>query len=368
MAEENKVSEEELDQAPDDKMLGMSDDDIMNMSPEEFAEKAGTEPRVEEPEPEPEEEEEAPSEEEDEEPEEVLEEEPGPREDVYDSAEPVEEEEIEEEESSEINYKAEYENLLSPFKASGREVKVNSVEDARTLMQKGVDYNNKMRALKPHLRIMRALEQNDLLSEEKINHFIDLDKKNPEAIARFLKDKGIDPLEVDLDEAPEQYQPQSYAPTDQQMAVDEVLESIRDTESYDRTIDELANKWDSESKQVFMQNPQLIRTINEHVAAGVYDQIMNAVESERLLGRLQGLHDLAAYKTVGDAIQANGGFDHLTKKSAPSSNNRKPAQDPKIKARKRAAAPTKRTPKRPQTDFNPLAMSDEEFEKVAAPL
>ena len=44
---------------------------------------------------------------------------------------------------SPINYKQEYENLLATFKANGKDMKVDSVEDARRLMQMGANYKQK---------------------------------------------------------------------------------------------------------------------------------------------------------------------------------------------------------------------------------
>ena len=376
MAEEQTQEREDI---PSPGALGMSDDELMNMTPEEFAAQQKSE---EDEESEPEKVEEEPAEEEevvedeeleDEEPEEEPQE---SRANVYADSEHHEDEEAEAEEaeptqvevsgsSDGVDYQAEYEKLLTPFRASKREVQVKNVEDARKLMQMGVDYQYKMQALKPQLRIMRALDKNGLLDEDKVNFLIDLDKKNPEAVKKYLKDKEIDPMDLDMDSETD-YTPQSYAPTESEQAIDDVLDDIRETKAFDRTIDELGNKWDAPSKQVLMQQPQLIKLINTQVETGVYDQIMNVVASERMLGRLQGLNDLMAYKTVGDALQASGAFDHLKTESKP---KRKPSQDPKVKARKRAASPTKRSSstRTSAQDFHPLALSDEEFEKMGAP-
>src|SRR5215207_849386 len=73
--------------------------------------------------------------------------------------------------------------VLKPFKANGREMSVTSPEEVRTLMQQGANYNKKMQGLKPHLALVKQLEQNNLLSDEKIGFLIDLSKKNPEAMA-----------------------------------------------------------------------------------------------------------------------------------------------------------------------------------------
>ena len=276
------------------------------------------------------------------------------------SGEEVEAEEVEVS-AGEVNYKAEYERLLSPFKANGREMKVDNVDEARTLMQMGANYNKKMAALKPSFRIIKTLENNDLLDEEKVNFLVDLvSKKKPEALSKFIKDAGIDPYDLNTDESTD-YKPESHLVSDQEMELDEVLREIQTTDSFEKTMSEITGKWDQASKQVLLGNPQLIAAINEHVGSGIYDQIMAVVEKERLLGRLVGLSDLEAYKQVGDAIQARGGFAQPTEPTP----KRTAGQDPKTKSRKRAAAPTKGRPaKTGGPDVNPLALSDDEFEKM----
>jgi hypothetical protein len=346
-------------------ILDLPDDEITKLTPEQFAEKFGN----------------TESEQKDSEPEETVEEEETSEEEEV--SEPVQRQEdrifegatetvpeteqtapVTEESESTVDYKTEYSKLFEPFKASGREIQIKSVDEARRLMQMGVDYAKKMQALKPHLRLMKALERNDLLSEEKINFLIALDKKEPEAVSKYFKDKGLDPIEVDTSVG-EDYRPKSYAPTEQEMNLDEVLDSIRETTSYSRTIDELGNKWDNASKQTLMQYPQLIRVINDHVETGIYDQIINAVQTERLLGRLEGISDLDAYKQIGDQIQERGGFNRLNPGSNKPVASKPNQQAVQRDAKRKAAQPTRLAPaKSGKSNFNPLALSDEEFERM----
>lgn len=271
-----------------------------------------------------------------------------------------------------IDYKSEYERLLAPFKANGREVKVTSVEDAVSLMQMGANYSKKMAALKPNLRLMKMLENSGLLSEEKLSFLIDLEKKDPAAISKLVNESGIDPLELDSEKA-KAYTPNSYAVNDKEVALDMVLEEIRETPSYDRTLDVVSNKWDRESKQAIANQPQLLKVINDHVDRGIYDIIVKEIEQERMFGRLGDISDLDAYRQVGDAIQARGGFADLgrqkqTTPTAPVVVPPKPkkVEDPKIRDKRRAAGTTKSTgSSAPPADFNPLSMSDEEFSKAA---
>lgn len=273
--------------------------------------------------------------------------------------------------TTEVDYKSEYKKLLSPFKANGKDIQVDNVDDALTLMQMGANYNKKMASLKPNLKLLKMLENNELLNESKLNYLIDLSKKNPDAIQKLLKDSEYDPLEQDVDEDKE-YQPKSYAASEQEIDLDTVLGEIKNTPTYAKTINAISNDWDDKSKQVLIDTPAIIATLNDHMGSGIYDQIVSVIEKEKMLGRLGGLSDIEAYKQVGDAIQAQGGFGSGTEQPPQANEQAKPnvngTSNPKVKAQKRAASSTKSTAgsKKAKKDFNPLSLSDEEFEKMAA--
>jgi hypothetical protein len=218
-----------------------------------------------------------------------------------------EEKETNEVEDTAINYEEVYKELFAPFKANGKDMKVDSIEDARQLMQMGANYNKKMAAIKPNLKLVKTLEKNGI-DEEKLNYLIDLSNKSPDAIKKLLKDSEIDPLDIDTN-AELDYKPKSYIANDKEVELDGILEEIQETESFNTTVDIIGNKWDGQSKQVIVDNPQLIKVINEHVGNGIYDQIMGIVERERVLGRLNGLSDIEAYRQVGDALNAQGAFN-----------------------------------------------------------
>ena len=273
-------------------------------------------------------------------------------------------------EPAETDYKAEVAKILTPFRANGKEIKVESVDDAITLMKMGANYNKKMAALKPNLRLLKMLENNGLLDESKLSYLIDLDKKNPEAIGKLVKDSGIDPLSIDTtDES--SYTPQTYTVDDKQLALDTALEEIRETPSYQTTLNVIGNKWDVASRQIIVANPAIISVLNEQVASGIYDQITAVVERERMLGRLQGLSDIEAYRAVGDTLHANGAFAPKSAAPAVITPPAAPAKKPEaadLTNRRRAASAVSAKPRtnNAPTDFNPLAMSDEEFDKIAS--
>ena len=269
-----------------------------------------------------------------------------------------------------VDYKAMYERITTPFKANGKDIAVKNVDDAISLMQMGANYNKKMAALKPNLKLMKLLENNGLLNEERIGFLIDLEKKNPNAINKLIKDSGLDPMDLDAEKASE-YKPNTYTVDDREMELDTVLDEIQGTPSYNRTLEIVSTKWDGSSKQVIASSPQLLKVINAHVQNGIYDTIIKEVDSERVYGRLDGLSDIEAYRKVGDAIQARGGFASMGNQEQQTPGpvvvvpKPKLADDDKLRDKKRAASSTKPVSSNQiNKDFNPLSLSDEEFSKV----
>jgi hypothetical protein len=224
------------------------------------------------------------------------------------------------------------------------------------------------------LKLLKLLENNGLLSEEKLSFLIDLDKKSPDAIKKLVKDSGIDPLDIDTSKVSE-YKPKTYTVDEREIELDSVLEQIQDTPTYGKLIDLVSTKWDGPSKQQVANNPQLLRVLNDHMANGVYDVIVKEVERVRMLGRFTGVSDLEVYRQVGDELNTKGGFNHLvsaqqkpaaTQPTVPAAvpPKAKPV-DPKLNEKRRAASsPKAATPAAPVADYNPLNLSDDEFAKL----
>jgi hypothetical protein len=162
-----------------------------------------------------------------------------------------------------------------------------------------------------------------------------------------------------------QYVPQDYVPSQKDNEFFMVLDEAKTLPTWPRFLEEVVKKWDEESLSAFKATPVLIRVLNDHIETGVYDTIMETLEREQLMGRLNGVRYLDAYKKIGDDIQARGGFKNVKSTGKPGSKRVARKDSEAIRRRKQAAAPSKGNAKRISSkDFNPLAMSDEEFEKA----
>jgi len=272
--------------------------------------------------------------------------------------------------------------VMSEFKANGRTIKIKSADDAIQLMQMGANYHKKMSGLKPSLKTLKLLENNDLLDPEKINYLIDLNQRKPEAIKQLLKDSKLDPMELDLDTNEETYKPSQRTVSDTAIDLDVVLDSISESPQYDRTLTVLGDEWDDASRQSIGEKPELIRTINNHMESGIYDQVADAVEYERSLGRLSGISDLEAYQQIGSYMHENNLFTGVSKQNQQVDNNAQQdhnsdtqsqnnndtqQKDQQRQNRKKAASPSRHrqaNSSKGDKGYNPLAMSDEEFLKL----
>jgi hypothetical protein len=262
-----------------------------------------------------------------------------------------------EEDSDAIDYEAGYKELLAPFRAAKREIDLQgNIEDARRLMKMGVDYSDKMRAMKPNMRIVRTLEAAELLDPKKIDFMIDLVNKKPEAIAKLLKDSDIDPMTLDP-ESGKDYSPTDHGLSDAEFEVRDVIDNIKDSPKFEETVDIITNKMDKRSRTTLQAKPEVIAELHSHVEIGVYDRVMDRVDNLRMLGKLpSGLSTIEAYYQVGDAMHAAREFnDLLPEAPAPTVKSDTARQDSgsgakkpkkkgdkaKLRNRKRAASPTK---------------------------
>jgi hypothetical protein len=275
-------------------------------------------------------------------------------------------------ETQSVDFQGAYEKIFAPFKANGKEMQVDTVDDVLSLMKMGANYQKKMNQLAPNLKVVKMLEKNGLLDSNKLNNLIDISKNDPAAITKLIKDSGIDPLDIDTD-AEVKYTPNDYNVSDKEYQLDAALDGIKDSETFNKTIDVMSTQWDEESKKIISDNPEVIGIIDEHMQNGVYDTISTLVAKERTLGRLKGVPEIVAYQQAAQYLAStgvlNGGNQQVAQRppvSDVSSKTKAKADDAAVKQKRKAAASTKTSSKPTTTSPDYLKMTDEEFMKVAA--
>lgn len=265
-----------------------------------------------------------------------------------------------------IDYKKEYERILQPFNANGRTIKVDSVDDAITLMQMGANYNKKMADLKPFLKVNKLLEKHELLDEDRLSSLIEISKGNQAAIKKAVADSGLDPFELNAEEDVK-YQAPKHTVNDSEIELDNVLDDIKGSPSFNRTVDVVGRQLDSKSKEEILKNPNIIRVLHNDVETGRYDSISSEVAKLRALGKIPTyVHDLEAYGYVASVM------DQQTQQVNPQTQIRTelPSQQKQknvgnVNAQRKAAAPTRKSVSKTKPAVDLLSLSDDEFSKLA---
>lgn len=195
-----------------------------------------------------------------------------------------------------------YQKVTAKFQANGREFQVDSAEDVVSLMQKGLNYNQKMAAIKPGMKIIKALQEKGIQSVEQLGELFDLMDKKPEAIAKLVQDSGIDTYDL-TEEKAKAYQPSTPEVSDELINFEMVAQSLESHPSFGRVVQELGHFDESTKKEIF-EKPQLLNVLTEHVANGFYDQIVSRLEREQAVGRYLGVPFLQAYDALGQQMFA----------------------------------------------------------------
>ena len=278
------------------------------------------------------------------------------------------------------DYEGFYKQIMTPFKANGKTIELRNPAEAIQLMQMGANYTRKMQEVSGHRKVLQMLENNGLLDEGKLSFLIDLDKRNPDAIKKLVKDSGLDPMEIDTSEA-SAYREGNHRVTDEEVSFQSTLESFNSSDSGKDTIQTVHKTWDQASKEVLWKTPEILTVMHEQMQTGVYPRIAAEIDRQRTLGKLQpNVMFLQAYRDVGEEMsKANAFADLLEPKPEANRGNTqgkaavvatrvatpKPALANSEKAN--AASPTRTTPSVSSNKLvNVLAMNDDDFMKQMA--
>ena len=251
--------------------------------------------------------------------------------------------------------------ILKPLKVSGKEVVVKSLDDARNLMQMGIDYSGKMRDVKPIRRIRSSLEEagiinGDDINESKLALLVDASKGSKDAIAELLKINNIDPF--DIEESDKEYVPETKISTEADIELMDVVKELQTKDSYTKVVDSIEDM-DQKSQEMFLDNPRNMVKLQEDIESGTYDNVMQAVKYERMNGRLGDKSDMEAYIDFVSSMPKQRETE--PEKVAPVAPVKQPS-----KSRRKAAGISKRPPavKQQAKQYDYLAMPDDEFEAL----
>lgn len=267
-------------------------------------------------------------------------------------------------ETQEVNYREFYEQMTKPFKANGREIQITKPEDMISLAQKGLNYVKNMTELKPIKQLNALLNQHGITQED-LGLLIELKQKKPEAIAKIVKESGVDIYGLDVDEA-DKYVPNAPQAPHINEALEATLEELKvSSPVFNQTIQVVGNQWDDSSRNKIAEHPQLLRIIDAQMADGTFAKIDSVVQYERALGRLVGLSDLEAYAEVERRLQQVG--SQPTPVVVASQQPVETRQQQQVNNQRKSAAPPRVVKETVVNQpINSPALSDDEFLKQLA--
>lgn len=267
-------------------------------------------------------------------------------------------------------------SVPSSFQANGKTIELKTEAEALSLMQMGANYTRKMQELAPHRRVLTMLQNNNLLDESKLSFLIDLDKKNPEAVKKLIKDAGLDPLEIDTS-ADSNYVAGDHTVSDDEVKFRTVIDELASTSAGTETLQVINTQWDSASKEILWTTPEVATAIHEQRENGAYALIAAEVNRRRTIGLVPvNMPFLQAYTEIGkemaEAALATENQGQEQQKTVATPTAAEPLatrvatpKSPVANSDKAgAASPTKATSSTAAVKTNPLAMSDEEFIKI----
>lgn len=272
-----------------------------------------------------------------------------------------------------IDYKSEYEKITAPFKASGKTIQVRDSNEVISLMQKGVDYTKKQQALKPRLKELQILENQNMLGDN-LGYAIDLFNGNTKALAKLIKERNIDISELspnmygdEEDNSPD-YTPTNYSISDAEMRLKDVELTLKDSPNFQRLFTTLT-ELDDDSKAKFRSNPDLLLRLNEHMDSGLYDQIQNELEHRRIVGdaSVDGMNFYDAYTAVGNEILAYNARVAQQQQQQQQQQYAEQYQQQQLQQKRNSAKSTNsRSTGRTSNPmmYDPLTCSDEEFAQI----
>jgi len=292
-----------------------------------------------------------------------------------------------------------YNKVTGEFKANGKVVKGFTDPDKLIQAQQmAYGYSKKMQKFNEYKPYLKALQENELLDENRLNLLIEASKGKPEAIKQLIETAKLDPRELDFEEIDSSnYQPENHLPNKYENELDNLLDISKDLGIDDKVQQELNTNWDTESLTELLDKPEVKEDFIKHIEVGVYDAVLDKIERKKALDRF-GLYSkkkfIDQYREAATELeqelmqqlqaqqQAQQQEVEMQQQQNMPSEAEIQAEIERLKAeeeykkkiaqktqqiesnkRKVATKVKKRKPKRNNIDFDPLSMSDEEVEK-----
>lgn len=204
------------------------------------------------------------------------------------------------------------------IKWKGQEIFIGD-DEVDTFIQKGFDYTKKTTDLAKWRQYIELIDENNL-SIEDIATLNAAKNGNTDALGKIVNTAGVDINDIN-----------EYSDYEPQVAVknyelEDVIETIKSDEVHSIKMDQYISMVPESTKELFIENPNILRGLYEDQRSGVAGEIMPEVIKALAINPNADFID--TYRTVGQKIYNNNGAN-----SKPGSNAGKQAsRDTKKKA------------------------------------
>ena len=165
-------------------------------------------------------------------------------------------------------------------------------------------YSDKMKVFKEYKPFLKALEERKLTTDaDKFNLAMSIIDGDPEAIKKVLKEKGIDPLELDLEDI--KYTEKNTLPSQAQMLIEDTYEQAENLGVGDKFTRVINKDWDVKSLQELVTNNAVRADLLQHLSDGTYDIVSNEIKKMELLdatGVLNGMTSIEKYRLAVERV------------------------------------------------------------------
>ena len=226
-----------------------------------------------------------------------------------------------------------YEDLFkSGIKASGVERTVRDAEHLKTLVRIGFSANENNRKIKPYLKQLKSLEQAGVsLEDDNLNFLVDVMSGNKDALKELVKNRlNLDEDELqswyDEENDSKSYVPKDHVISDSRFQLQEILDEIKTSPTYDKTVNFLGSI-DDDGKVLISENPELVNLLNDDMQSGAFDKAMDEAQFRMDRGLLPKQSILQSYIQV---MQDADFYNSLTG-NTPEVTRKEPVVDTKKK-------------------------------------
>ena len=279
------------------------------------------------------------------------------------------EQNTENQETTQIDYKAFYETVTQDFKASGKIMPgVKEPEKFIKALQMATDYALKTAALKPALKRVKMLEE---VSDEDLTEMLDFKKRNPEVIKKALKEANIDPVELDMDKV--NYVPQVQMISDSEYDFRETVDELSKDVKFNDTRQLILSGLDAKSKELALTDTIVLKALHQEIVSGRIEQIQAKALELRTFGSVDSsITDIELYAAIARQMDQNSSTITQSNPSAVSAqvvSNTQTKQvtkepNPELEDKRARAGIQTKPQSKVVKKYDPTKLSDDEFLKL----